>query len=426
MSELINNRDQRIETMRHVVLHLHRGGAPDEVRARLAALVRETDATEIAEMEQRLIASGIDADQIRAMCDLHAEVLGEIVAAPRPQPLVVPGHPVDTFRRENRALGALLDEARGLVAALWTRPDDADARDVVDRLREITAALADVDKHYARKENLLFSCLERHGITGPSQVMWAKDDEARAALRELAAALREPDTDAGTWKAVAAALAEPALAALSGMIDKEERILLPMALETLTAGEWAEIWRDSPRYGWCLVEPQAGYRPVPAEMPATPAEAAPPAAGPSPADGTASVAFESGILALEQLKGIFAALPVDLTFVDADDRVAFFSEGPDRVFPRSRAIIGRQVQNCHPPKSVHMVEQILSDFRAGRQSVAEFWIELRGRMVHIRYFAVRGGAGEYLGTLEVTQDITHARALSGERRLLEYASQGPV
>jgi hypothetical protein len=125
------------------------------------------------------------------------------------------------------------------------------------------------------------------------------------------------------------------------------------------------------------------------------------------------------------LLGIFQTLPVDLTFVDAEDRVAFFSEGPDRVFARSRAIIGRKVQHCHPPRSVHVVDQILDDFRSGRQSVAEFWIEFHGRFVHIRYFAVRNEKQEYIGTLEVTQDLTRLRRLEGERRLLEYEQVAP-
>lgn len=114
---------------------------------------------------------------------------------------------------------------------------------------------------------------------------------------------------------------------------------------------------------------------------------------------------------------------MDITFVDADDRVAFFSEGPDRVFERTRSIIGRKVQHCHPPSSVDVVQRILNDFRTKRQDVAEFWIELGGRFVHIRYFAVRDTAGEYLGTVEVTQDLTRLRALEGERRLLQYESE---
>ena len=123
---------------------------------------------------------------------------------------------------------------------------------------------------------------------------------------------------------------------------------------------------------------------------------------------------------MEQLKTIFNTLPVDLTFVDADDRVRFFSEGPDRVFVRPKAVVGRKVHHCHPPGSVHIVEQILDDFRSGRQNVAEFWIELGERFVHIRYFALRNEEKQYLGTLEVTQDATELRGLTGERRILSY------
>ncbi len=130
----------------------------------------------------------------------------------------------------------------------------------------------------------------------------------------------------------------------------------------------------------------------------------------------------TGALTLDQLKGLFATLPVDLTFVDVDDRVRFFSEGKDRVFARPKATLGRLVQHCHPPSSVHVVERILADFRAGRQSVAEFWLDFKGRFVHVRYFAVRDEGGTYLGTLEVTQDLTRERSLRGERRLLQYES----
>jgi DUF438 domain-containing protein len=237
--------------------------------------------------------------------------------------------------------------------------------------------------------------------------MWGKDDQIRELLKDLSAALREPDATVAEWKLLAATTGAAVASSIHEMIYKEEQILLPICLERFTADEWAEIWASSPRYGWCLVEPREGYKPSGVT-----------AADTSPASG--GVSLPTGTLSLEQLAAIFSTLPVDLTFVDADDRVAFFSEGPSRVFARSRAIIGRMVQNCHPPRSVEVVERILSDFREGRQNVAEFWIQFMGRFVHIRYFAVRGEGSRYLGTLEVTQDVGPIRALEGERRLLAY------
>jgi DUF438 domain-containing protein len=453
LSELIDNRAHRIRTLKEVIRHLHAGRAPAEVKTRLAELVRECDASEIAAMEQELLAEGVPASEIMGMCDLHSQVVRDILVerASAPPP---PGHPVDTFRRENEALRAQAASLRAALAALAPAGGDDDAPVDPARLlecRSTFAGLMDVEKHYQRKEHLLFSCLERHGITGPSTVMWGKDDEARALLKELGTALAESGGSVGEWRLVAATVAEPALAAVEEMVFKEERILLPMALQNLTETEWGEIFTQSPQFGYCLVDPRDGYRPPAAASDVPEAAAreaarsgvafapgpfaagaravplkvagAPPAARAESLPETVGkglVVLPTGALNLEQLKAVFAMLPVDVTFVDAEDRVRFFSEGPKRVFARPKAILGRLVQHCHPPGSVHVVERILSDFRSGRQSVAEFWIDFKGRFAHIRYFALHDEAGAYLGTLEVTQDLTHERSLEGERRLLQY------
>jgi DUF438 domain-containing protein len=382
MSEFLDNRSRRVETLKVIIRRLHAGEAAAEVKSALKQLVRETDASEIAAMEQQLLAEGMPLSEIQGMCDLHAQVTSEVLT--QIAPAVPPGHPVDTFRRENEALRGVLVRLREAASPL--------------ALRQAYNDLNDIDKHYQRKEHLLFSCLERHGIAGPSKVMWAKDDEIRGLLKELGRSLRN-GLDATS-------AAEAAASAVESMMFKEENILLPMCLQTLTANEWAEVWASSPRYGWCLVEPREGYRP--------------PENFEIDTEVRGGVQLPTGNLTIQQLTLMFSTLPVDVTFVDANDRVAFFSEGPDRVFARSKAIIGRRVQHCHPPKSVDTVNQILDDFKAGRQSVAEFWLEFHGRFVHVRYFAVRDGSGTYLGTLEVTQDATKIRALTGERRLLQY------
>lgn len=411
MSELIDNRAQRVRTLKGIIKRLHAGEAPDEVRASLKKLVCQTDYSEVMAMEQELIGDGMPVEEIQGMCDLHSQVTREVLVQLAP-PKVLPGHPVDTFRRENEALRQSISRLQQAMNRVLETADDGDVSAALLEWRQALNELQDVDKHYQRKEHLLFTCLERHGISGPSKVMWGKDDQIRELLKDLSIALREADTTVAEWKLLAATTGVAAASAVHEMIYKEEQILLPICLERFTADEWAEIWASSPRYGWCLVEPREGYKPVDLQT--------------DRASAAGGVSLPTGTLALEQLIAIFSTLPVDLTFVDADDRVAFFSEGPNRVFARSRAIIGRMVQNCHPPRSVEVVERIISDFREGRQNVAEFWIQFVGRFVHIRYFAVRSEDGRYLGTLEVTQDVGAIRALEGERRLLEYAEPVPA
>jgi DUF438 domain-containing protein len=431
VSEIIDNRAHRVRTLKSIIERLHHGEAPAAVKPLVASLVQECDARDIAAMEQELMADGMPVIEIMHMCDLHAEVLRDVVVE-RPHALP-PGHPVDTFKRENEALREACGKLRALGAlALTGIPDDAVVEPKRHRaFHQAFNELMDVEKHYLRKEHLLFPFLERAGITGPSKVMWGKDDEVRARLKDAAEALGAEQVTAAEWRLLVQLLVAPAIAAIEEMILKEEKVLLPMALDTLAEDDWAEIWRQSPQIGWCLVEPREGWTPPEPEIGVSEAALAAAASAGVAYEADAHAAFgaaltggtfvlPSGAVSLEQLKAIFSILPVDLTFVDADDRVRFFTEGRARVFHRAKAVIGRKVQHCHPPASVSVVERILSDFREGRQDVAEFWIDFRGRFVQIRYFAVRNPGGAYLGTLEVTQDLTRERALEGERRLLEY------
>jgi PAS domain S-box-containing protein len=189
------------------------------------------------------------------------------------------------------------------------------------------------------------------------------------------------------------------------MIFKEESILFPTALEKLKPSDWAEIFRESAQAGYIFIDP-----------PEAAAEALDIAQNTASLSG-ARVNLPSGNFSLEDLTALLNALPVDLTFVDADDTVRYFSEGKERVFLRARSIIGRKVQNCHPPQSLEAVERILKGFKDGSKNTEEFWINMQGKVIHIRYFALRGAGGKYLGSLEVTQDITGIQKIKGEKRL---------
>jgi hypothetical protein len=257
MSELIDNRARRIATLKEIIQHLHKGEAPDTVKGQLREMVRQTNPSEIMAMEQELISGGMPVEEVRSMCDLHSQVTREVLVQ-HPASPIAPGHPVDTFRRENAAIRQVIAKFRKTIAEISALEDAHLCKEQLLQLRQSANELMDIDKHYQRKEHALFSFLEKHGITGPSKVMWAKDDDIRAALKRLNQGAQECPATVLDCKKLAATSAVPALGAVEEMIFKEENILLPMSLQTLTENEWAEIWAASPKYGWCLVEPQQG------------------------------------------------------------------------------------------------------------------------------------------------------------------------
>ncbi len=410
MSELIDNVQKRRELLKHMILQLHKGEAPEAIRKQLIRLLGEVPYNDVVEVEQQLISEGLPTEEVLKLCDIHTSVLkGQIdlsdsSAAP-------PGHPAHTFRQENRALEgelALLDK---LFAAIDQLSPEADATEIMAQVRVRMNALSDVEKHYQRKENLLFPFLEKHEITGPPTVMWGKHDETRELMKGAIEALHNmADITAEEARTVTEAVIKPASKSIGEMIYKEEEILLPMSLDTLTEAEWLDIYSQSLSIGFCLHDPTDEWRPqIDGDTDAT-------------VDKEERIQLPSGSFSPTELTAILNTIPFDLTFVDKDDTVRYFTQGRERIFQRNRAILGRKVQMCHPPKSVHIVEQILEDFKSGSQDQAAFWINLGERFVHIEYYALRDGQGGYLGTLEVSQDLTEKRALTGERRLLSYDS----
>jgi len=416
MSDLINNSQSRRELLKHMIRQLHEGHAPNQVRTQLIKLLGSVPYDDVVQVEQELIKEGLPTEEILRLCDVHTAALEGAIDLSSAK-VAPPGHPVHTFQQENRALEWQLDKLAQLYGVVEALGDDTDASAAVLQVRGHFNALMDVDKHYRRKENLLFPFLEKHGINGPPTVMWGKHDETRALLKNAHAALVAVERfTGGEAKSLVELMLRSTSTAVAAMIGKEEQILLPMCLDTLTEGEWYDVYRQSDEIGYCLFDPTAKWRPVDVTM----VDIRPPVAP----DGT--VQLPSGALDVAQLTALLNTLPVDLTFVDADDTVRYFSQGQERIFDRNRAILGRQVQFCHPPKSVHVVERILGDFKAGRQDRAAFWIEMHGRFIHIEYLALRDQAGRYLGCLEVSQDLTAKRALQGERRLLSYQGAAEV
>jgi uncharacterized protein len=348
------------------------------------------------------VAEGMPEAEIRRLCDVHVQVMRPAVAGQEP-PQAPPGHPVHTFMLENREFEPRAQRMVNLLDSLGVPPDEVHFVLVREELTQLVQALAQVELHYQRKEHQLFPFLEQHGVTAPPKVMWAIHDEVRAMLKEVQRALRMTDLPAlvGEGKKLTAAVLE--------MITKEERVLLPMALELLSEQEWAGVLSGEKEIGYALSTPAAVWKPsLPAmEMP-------------EPKAAPGLLAVETGALSLEQINLIITHLPFEMSFVDENDEVRFYSNTPQRLFPRSPAAIGRKVQNCHPASSLHIVQRIVDSFRAGTQDVAEFLITFKERLVNIRYFAVHDSAGKYRGTLEVVQDVTDIQSLAGERRLADW------
>jgi DUF438 domain-containing protein len=409
MSELINNSTQRKETLRHLLLRLHEGDNPEALRRRLIEVLKSIPYNEVVEVEQELINSNaLSEEEILDFCDLHTAVLDGSInlqgAAPVPA-----GHPVDTFRKENIAIQKEIESYRQLKEKIG-QIGDSEVSGYVMQLRTLFNNFSDIDKHYRRKEYLLFPFLEKHLITGPPKVMWGKHDETRELLKNAHEALSSPIVGAEELRSVIQLMLDHTVEMLEGMIMKEEEILLPMAMDTLTEEEWYKVYAETGEFGYCLIDPEEEWKP--AGMRAE-----------KQAYVTAdAIRLSSGAFNLDELEALFLHLPIDITFVDKNDKVRFFSHSPNRVFERNRSIIGRDVRMCHPPGSVHIVEQILTDFKSGKENKAVFWMSsfMKSRFVYIEYSAVRGKEGEYLGVVEVTQDITQLRKLEGDQRLLSY------
>jgi len=400
MSEYINNSAKRKELLKTLILDLHQGADMKDVRQRFRMLVGNISGVELARLEQELIEEGLDAAKVQELCDVHVSVFRDALDEEAP-PEMTPGHPIHTFKAENMAVEALLKLVEQAVAELPEQQALGRAKSFIDRL-------FDIDKIYLRKENLLFPFLEQYGVSGPSKVMWGLHDEIRRQLKALRNALDQATDDA---KGILPPLAK----AIRSMFYKEEHILYPTAMRVLQESDWGAIRDQSEEIGYCLIRPGDQWQPV-ATTETTPA----------PATSTSLVSTEAlplteGKLSLEEIDLLLRHLPVDVTWVDENDRVKYYSEGiEERVFTRSPAIIGRHVQNCHPPKSVHIVMQIVEALKSGERDSAQFWIQMNGRFIFIRYLAMRDEEGRYRGTLEVTQDVTGIRALEGERRLLQW------
>lgn len=410
MSEHFAIDREKQEKLKAIILKLHQGAPVAEVKKDFASLIQGVSAEEVAEMEQTLIDNGMPVEEIQRLCEVHVEVFKASLDKEKISSKV-PGHPVQTMLEENRVARTKISALKKAVLS-W--------RFGVGSQENVLAALEDLSKilvHYTRKENQLFPYLEKKAFTGPSRVMWGKHDEIRTLFREAQEKVGRNDKSAvGSLHAL--------VAKISRMIFMEEHILIPEAIRRLGDEEWAQIRIGEEAIGFSWTKPGAVYDPeiVLAGAVKAKSRSVLSAASVTPAQPEVSgpVELATGSVPRALLSTALASMPVDISIVDAQDRVVYYSDSPHRIFPRSPGVIGRTVQNCHPQKSVATVNRILDAFRRKEKTSARFWLEMGGKFILIEYHALYDEKGAYAGTLEFSQDLTELRALQGQRRLLDW------
>ncbi len=422
MSADINNTEYREKILSGLIARLHAGETVDDVKDEFDRVFGNISATEIAAAEQRLIDGGLPVSEVQRLCDVHAAVfkgsIEDIHASADVDRIM--GHPVWAMKKENRALERLIqNELERDLLALEENPAGP-----TDLLEGDLERLAAIDIHFQKKEELIFPFLEKYGIDAPGKVMWGVDDEIRAAIKDVRRMVSEftPDSDIAALREAI----DEVTTSIHEMIFKEENILIPMLLEHFLPSEWKAIADGQAEYGYCLIrKPPVVWSPSAAELKLEEEhEATTDDELVDFEDGMEEgvVKLPTGFMSVTELTAMLNTLPIDITYTDKNNTVKFFSESTERIFPRTRAIIGRKVENCHPPKSVAKVEQVVENLRSGRSDVESFWIQMNGKFVYIRYFAMRDENGEFLGTLEVSQDIQPLRELEGEQRLVNFGN----
>jgi len=467
MSEFLQNSDkqeqeqqlnpEKQEQLKQIIKQLHAGATVRDLKKGFGELLTDLSAEEIASMEQSLVNEGFPVSSIQDLCEVHVEVFEDSLMKNKDE-AQLNGHPVYTYRQENRELEQRLDVLDELFKDLkksgkkqGTKQSSYYKQDILDKLKDLFV----FEKHYQRKENQLFPKLENVGFTGPTSVMWGKHDEIRNVWKALRKAVEADEKPAELRK-----LFKEVKKKMEKMIFMEEKILLPTSLKKLTPLDWAAIRAEETEIGHSWVSPGSiwdpsiairkyakehntdasadasggGSLPNIADYMKSDQQNANSSAGSSETGIPETTAGQGGImnsrpiqiplnegfLNQEQLDLMLRHLPFDITFVDEHDKVRYYSAADDRVFPRTPSIIGRDVEKCHPPKSVHVVEKIVTAFKNKERDKAEFWLNFHDRVIHIRYFPVFDDAGTYRGVIEVSQDITEIQKLTGEHRLLDW------
>jgi DUF438 domain-containing protein len=387
----------RIQKLTEVFYAIYHGRYGLQLIRQNQEYIGQAKPEDIIRITDQLIRNNIPMAPLKTAVNKFLNVVYKPLMALEP-PAVAPGGLLDWCFRNNTGMGDLLKSARPLIKMI---NGGAATPEITGQLKDCFGGLAKMDRYYLIKENILFPLLEKswkdHRCV---KIMWSFHDDIRKEIRQMMELLNEPGFSLTAFNRLAGEL----FFHMNAIRFREERILFPVICRTIPEATVDALLPHCAKIGFPYYNP---------EMPEETEETS-----------TNSLAGEidlgTGILTPEQIMLIFNHLPVDITFIDENDQVRYYSTPPDRIFTRTKAVIGRDVRNCHPPESVHKVEKILSAFRRGERDSATFWIRMGEETVLIQYFACRDGQGHYKGVAEVSQVITSIQSLTGERRILDW------
>lgn len=408
----------RIDKMLEIKLKVfNKELSPEQARKLVNVTFDRISAEEFAYGEQHLYDAGITDEIMEEGMDDILDVFKDVLVVDK---LNLPkGHPIQTYADEALALRKLLVEMELKLKGKFIK----------NQWLELYSKLSQINVHFSRKQHQLFAALEKKGFDRPSKIMWTFDDRVRDAVKE-AYELLKADKDDEFLKA------QPNVFHLvRDILNKERDVLYPTSLKLLSDEDFAEMRLSDDEIGYCLIDTPPAFK-----------EAGKKGSNnsngnlngetqnlindlkgvfekyglTSPATKDEVLDVSIGKMTLEQINLVYKHMQVDLSYVDENDIVKFYTDTKHRVFPRSAGVIGRQVQNCHPRESVDTVEEIIKAFRSGEQDEAEFWLDRGDKFIYIIYNAVRDGEGNFRGVLEMMQDVTHIRSLTGSQRLLSW------
>jgi len=394
--------------IKEAIRQLHAGVPPEQVKEKLRSVLEGTDSLEIAKIEEELAKEGMKREEMRKLCDVHMAIFKEQLE--KQMPNMKPSQPISILMEEHKIMLQMAEKLTSLSNKILRVSDMRYVTEEIHQVEHAAEDFTDAEKHYLREENVLFPIVEKHGITEPPAIMWMEHDQIREQKKQLHKLIAELKTSGfDDFKQQLWETAKSLSNLLSNHFYKENNILFPAAMSVVTEAEWVAVRKEFDEIGYCCFTPPELT--VPAHTETIVAQA------PVSED---ILNFETGNLTKEQLETLLNTLPVDVTFVDANDTVQYFNKPEKRFFVRTKAVIGRKVALCHPQKSLHIVSRIVESFKSGKKDSAEFWIHLQNRLLHIRFFAVKDNSGKYLGAIEVVQDVTEIKQLEGERRLLDW------